>query len=591
MRRNGFIATLFVLALGGAAMPAAAQTSDARIQELIRAAAARAGATLGPNGELQQAAPQAGAAPSVRLTLDDAVKLALDRNLDIAVQRLNPQINDIAIASALAVYHPIATSTINTQSTSTPANNTLAGSNTAGAPVINKLGTFNGGVTQALPWLGSSLNVLLNNNRQTTSSLNTLYNPTFNTNWSAAYTQPLFRNLAIDSNRRTIQVSRINRDISDVALKSTIMNTLSNVRNAYWDYVFAVQSVDVAQQSVTLAEQLVRDNQTRVEVGTMAPIDVVQAQSQSATARQNLAVAQQTMQTAEVALKRLIVAGTQDPNWNAKLDPIDRPDFAPVAIDVEAAVKRALSERTDLEIAKKTTEMNDITLKFLRDQLKPQADLVATYGMVGLGGSQLITTGTGVNRTVTGSIPGGYTDALQTMLGNGCPSPASGLGCFPRWTVQVNFSYPLGASAQEAAVARSRVQLNQIQAQTRQIELQVATDVTNAAVIVQTNVQRVQAAQAARELAQKQLEAEQSKFEVGMSTNYNVIQSQRDLATAQNNELQSILNYRKSLVELERLQQTTLQSLNITILNAVATGGTGGGATTTGGGGGGGGGQ
>jgi len=235
--------------------------------------------------------------------------------------------------------------------------------------------------------------------------------------------------------------------------------------------------------------------------------------------------------------------------------------------------------------------MNDITLKFLRDQLKPQADLVATYGMVGLGGSQLITTGTGVNRTVTGSIPGGYTDALQTMLGNGCPSPASGLGCFPRWTVQVNFSYPLGASAQEAAVARSRVQLNQIQAQTRQIELQVATDVTNAAVIVQTNVQRVQAAQAARELAQKQLEAEQSKFEVGMSTNYNVIQSQRDLATAQNNELQSILNYRKSLVELERLQQTTLQSLNITILNAVATGGTGGGATTTGGGGGGGGGQ
>jgi outer membrane protein TolC len=117
--------------------------------------------------------------------------------------------------------------------------------------------------------------------------------------------------------------------------------------------------------------------------------------------------------------------------------------------------------------------------------------------------------------------------------------------------------------------------MSQVQAQVKQVELQVATDVTNAAVSARSNVERVEAAQAARELAQKQLEAEQSKFEVGMSTNYNVIQSQRDLATAQNNELQAVLNYRKSLVELERLQQTTLQNLNVTVINA------GGGATVT----------
>jgi outer membrane protein TolC len=130
----------------------------------------------------------------------------------------------------------------------------------------------------------------------------------------------------------------------------------------------------------------------------------------------------------------------------------------------------------------------------------------------------------------------------------------------------VNFSYPLGESSQEASVARARVQLNQVQAQVRQIELQVATDVTNAAINVQSGIERVQAAQAAREFAQRTLEAEQSKFEVGMSTNYNVILTQRDLATAQTNELQAILNYRKALVELERLQQTTLQNLNISLL-------------------------
>jgi outer membrane protein len=371
-------------------------------------------------------------------------------------------------------------------------------------------------------------------------------------------------------------VSKINRDISDVQLRSTITNTLSNVRNAYWDYVFAVESVDVAKQSVDLANQLVKDNQTRVEVGTMAPIDVVEAQSQAATQQQNLVTAQGAMRTAELALKRMIVSGTQDPNWNVQIDPTDRPDFRAESIDIEAAVRRALSERTDLDIAKKTVQENDVTLRFLSDQLKPQADFVGTYGLAGLGGSQLITTGQGVNRTVTGSIPGGYADALNSLFGRN----------FPRWTAQLNISYPLGQSSQQTSVARARVQLNQVNAQLKQIELQIATDVTNAAINVQSGVERVQASQAAREFAQKTLEAEQSKFEVGMSTNYNVILAQRDLATAQSNELQSVLNYRKSLVELERLQQTTLTNLNITVLSTAGGGTTGGGATggaTTGG--------
>jgi outer membrane protein TolC len=552
-----------VVALAGVVPAQAQQVSEARIRELIKQAAEHVTRDV---PQVPQTQP-AGSRPVVRLTLEDAVKFALDRNLDIAVQRLNPEINDIAIASIKTVYHPALTSTFSTQSTTNPANSTLAGSGQAGAGIVSDQATYNGGVAQSVPWGGGSFSVALNNNRVKTTSQNTLFNPTFNTNWSGIYTQPLLRNFAIDSTRQQLQVSKINRDISDVQLKSTITNTLSNVRNAYWDYVFAVQAVEVALQSVTLAEQLVKDNQTRVEVGTMAPIDVVQAQSQAAAARQNLAVAQQTRNTAELALKRLIVSGTQDSNWSAQLDPIDRPDFRPEAIDVEAAVRRALSERTDLDIARKNTQVNDVTLKYLNDQLKPQVDFVGTYGLVGVGGTQLIFEPgtTGVNRTPIGSIPGGYGDALSTLFHSN----------FPRWTAQINFSYPLGLSSQEASIARARVQLNQVQAQLKQIELQVATDVTNAAVTAQSNVDRVQAAQAARELAQKQLEAEQSKFEVGMSTNYNVIQSQRDLATAQNNELQAVLNYRKSLVELERLQQTTLQNLNITVINA------GGGTTTT----------
>jgi outer membrane protein len=286
----------------------------------------------------------------------------------------------------------------------------------------------------------------------------------------------------------------------------------------------------------------------------------VQAQSQAATQRQNLATAEGTRRTSELALKRLIVAGTQDSNWSAALDAVDRPEFIPEPVDVTAAVRRALENRTDLQQARKNLEVNDNTLEFLRNQTLPQADLVARYGLVGLGGTQFITTGTGVNRIVTGTIPGGYGDALNTLFGRN----------YPQWNVQLNVSYPIGTSSADATLARARVQQNQVSAQLRQIELQIATDVTNAATQVENNAERVQAAQAAREFAQRQLEAEQSKFEVGMSTNYFVVQSQRDLASAQNAELQAVLAYRRSLVELERLQQTSLSNANITILGSNA---------------------
>jgi outer membrane protein len=288
----------------------------------------------------------------------------------------------------------------------------------------------------------------------------------------------------------------------------------------------------------------------------MAPIDVIQAQSQAATQRQNLAVAQGTLRTNELILKRLIVSGTQDPNWSSTIDPTDRPDFAPVQVNVEDAVRRALSVRTDLAQVQKNLEVNNTTMKFLKNQTLPQADLSVRYGLAGQGGTSFRTSGSGVTQTIEEIFPGGYSDALSSLFDRR----------YPTWSIGVNVSYPIGTSAQEATYARAQLQSNQVEAQLRQIELQVATDVTNAATQVQNNIERVQAAQAAREFAQRQREAEQSKFEVGMSTNYFVVQSQRDLATAQNNELSAILAYRRSVVELERLQQTSTSSANITIL-------------------------
>jgi outer membrane protein TolC len=560
-----------VLTLGTRA--SAQNISEDRIKELIRQASDAA------QQQSQAFTPPPTPSDSgtqVELTLDDAVKLALERNLDIAVQRMNPELQDIAIASARSVYHPNLTSTFSKASQNQAPTSQLQLSQGGGGVVSDTL-TYNGGFAQQLPWFGGSVSATLNNSRLGTNSNNAFYNPQFNSLWTANYTQPIFKGLRIDSARQQIHVTRINRDISDVQLRATITNTVSNVRNAYWDYVYATQAVEVARASLDLADKLVQDNQTRVEIGTMAPIDVVQAQAQQATARQALVTAENTKRTTELALKRLIVAGTSDPNWSATLNPTDRPEFRPEPVDLEAAIRRALSERTDVAIAKKNLESNDVTLKFLHDQTLPEVDLSVNYGLQGVGGPYLQRSNTGVlGSNVTTVVPGGIADAFNSLFNNK----------YPRWTVGLNVSYPLGLTSQEAAVARARVQLNQVQAQIKQVELQVATDVTNAVINVRNTAEAVQAAQAARELSQQRLDAEQSKFEVGMSTNYFVVQAQRDLADARNSELRAILNYRKALVELERLQQTTLQSANITVLSAGGGGSTAVSAGNTGGAGG-----
>jgi len=552
------------LAAGLALAPARAfaqqRASDEHVRDLVRQAAAlvASGQTSALTSAQQGGQVNApGTGQKLALTLDDAVKLALDRNLDIAVQRLNPQISDLAYTSVSAAYSPSLTATLQSQSATNPSTNTITGG-TIGSGVTNGTGLVNGGITQNLSKGGGSYQFNLNNQRATSTAAISRYNPAYTPVWSGQYVQPLLRGFKTDATRQQLQVTKINRDITDVQLTSTITNTLSNVRNAYWDYVFAVQTVEIDRQAVDLANKLVEDNQTRVQIGTMAPIDVVQAQAQAATAQQTLVTAQAVQRNAELALKRLIVSGTQDPNWNATIDPTERPDFRPETIDIEAAIRRALSQRTDLTIAQKNVQANDVTLKYLADQTKPQADLNAQYGFSGVGGTQLVRTGNGIggDAPITTTIPGGYGDALSSMFGGGCP----------RWLVGVNISYPLGISAQKAAVARAQVQLSQVQAQLKQIELQVATEVTNAAINVRSNVERVQASQVARELAQRQLDAENSKFAVGMSTNYFVVQAQNQLATAQNNELQAVLNYRKALVELDRLQSTTLQNLNITVV-------------------------
>jgi outer membrane protein len=540
-----------------AAAPAFAQdrAEQARFDEIARNAAQQFAASKAEVEQTRPATPLTQPGQSVELTLDDATARGLERNLELAVERLNPQTFDLSLARIRAAYRPTFTSTFGQQSRINPPTSTLNG----GSIVDNDTTTYNTGLTQALPWFGGDFSFLFNNNKQVSSNTFLNYNPAFNSNFSATYVQPILRGFLIDSNRQQLRVTSLNRDISEVQLRGTVATTLASIRNAYWELLYGVQALDVAKGSLDLAEKLVQDNKARVEVGTMAPLDVVQAEAEAATRRQGVAQAEATLRTSELALKRLIVSGTDDPLWRSNIVPVDRPTFRPESLDVETAVRKALVERSDLEAARKTVEGNDITMRLMRDLTLPNLDLSAQYGAAGLGGTQYLRTTPGITGIITGEVPGGYADAWRTLTGRD----------YPNWNVALNLSYPIGQSAAQASYARARVQRNQSAAQLRSLELQVATDVTNAALQVESSLKSYEAATVARELAETRLQAEQSRFEVGLSTNFFVVQAQRDLATAQNSELRALLNYRRALVDFERVQQSpATRGATVTTINA-----------------------
>ncbi len=542
--RTMCIAALVVAAVASQARAQA--VSDARVLELLAQAKAQVQA------QTQQATKSAASGPTQNLTIDEAVKRALDSNIDLAVGRLNPQLQDLLNAETRGAYRPTVTSSFGDNWSRSQPTTQLSGGTSSLTGIQADTFSWAAGLSQALQFSGGTAAVSWTNSRANTTSNNAIINPLYQTALLATLTQPLIKNFRIDLNRETLATGSIALENANTSVRALIVNTIANTKNVYWDLVYAVQAVDSARMSLDLAQRLVDDNKVRVEIGTLAPLDVVTAQAEAATRQLTLVTILANQRTTEIALKRLIVSGTSDPIWNMTINPVDRPptDFSE-KIDLEAALRYALEKRTDLIIARKNLESSSVSLKYLHNQILPELDLTANYGAYGAGGDYLQRSAA-LGGAITGTIPGGYSDALSLMRKID----------YPRWSVGLNLTYPIGMSAADASLARAKVQYQQALAQLKSLELTVATDLTTQALTVQSDLESVQAAAAARELSKQKLDAEQSKFDVGMSTNYNVVLAQRDFIDAQNTELQAILNYRKALVDFQRKQETASSSGN-----------------------------
>jgi outer membrane protein TolC len=484
--------------------------------------------------------------PTLELSLDEAVKRALESNADIAVAKYNPEFSAEAVRGAQGIYDPFLSGTLKDGKQTSPASNAFSG----GAKVETKTLIYDAGLSQFLP-SGASVGLAFNNSRQDTNSVFATFNPSYSSTLTLSASQPLLKNFRLDSSRLNLRVTKKNKEISDLQFRETVVNTVASVKQLYYDLIYATDNLAAQRESLTLAQKLLGENRIKVRVGTLAPLDVVSAESEEATRAASVIAAEGALADAEDALKKAIFAKNEAATWEVRIQLSDRPTAEPVSVDVGAAIARALEKRTDIVAARAGLEKADLSLQFATSQKLPQLDLVASYGGVGLGGDQL--TRDGFGGPVISIVPGGYGDALSQVFGRD----------FPTWTVGVNVSYALRNRQAGAALAQARISRDQQLANLRRLELQVASEVRSAGRALETNYKLVESTRAARVLAEQRLDAEEKKFAAGMSTNFLVTQAQRDLAVAEVSQLQSIAGYRKSVINFERVQEAGPSSASL----------------------------
>jgi outer membrane protein len=510
---------------------------------------------------IQSAAAQANGAPGQpvrQLSIDDAVNLALEQNLGIQIQRLDPQVQDVGVAQARSFWVPTVTSSLQRNTQNQPATSALSPSYTNGSVSTTV------GASQLMARGGGNYSLSWANSRATTTNLFAAYSPQLQSTLTGSFTQPLGRNFKIDQVRQQVQISGKLRDLSDIQLKSTIIQTVRLVKDAYWDLVYAINNLNTQRQSLELAQRSLRDNEKRVQIGTMAPIDIVQAQAEVASNQQNVIVAEAGIRAAEDKLRGLVFDPATPNFWSMRLEPTDAAPFEDHSIDVDQAIRTALEDRLDLKQARNTMDQSDITIRYFRNQILPDINASVTYSTLAIGGAQLApvnfsSLGTGAIPTQTILSQRGYGSVLSDVLGS----------VYPQWTFGVQVGYPIGANTAQSNLARAKLQYQEAQTQYKNFEMQIVLQVREAARQVQTNQERVKSARASRDLQEKKLDAEEKKMAAGMSSPFFVFQAQRDLAQARTLEIQAISDYNKSLVDFEAVQQVP-QPLNgpVNVINA-----------------------
>ncbi len=474
------------------------------------------------------------------LSLNDAVQRAIDRNPDLAIVRLDSDVEIARVAETRGAYTPVFSTQFGRSRNVTPPTNLFLGD--AGVDEKDWFSTTR--IRQRLPWGAGTWSISWDAARTTTNSPISSLDPILQSGVELAFSQPLLKDRTIDATRQQYIVARRNQQNAELRYRESAVQTVAQVKRAYWALKAAVANVGVQQRSLELAQELAKQNRIRVGAGQIPPVDLVQAEVEVAQRRENLIQARTLADDAEDHLRRLIMEPSDATFWSIRLDPIDEPPDPNPFPDTDAAVAKALDRRLDLARASHDLENAKTNVEFLGNQRLPDVRLEASYRGSGLAGTQFLTTG-----VFPGTLIGTRDRSFGAALGQAFTSD------YPTWSAGVTVSYALGRSYEQASHARAQIERQQTVQRIASLRLEAAESVRQAARQVRSTAERVEAARAGAALAEQRHADEQRRYEVGLSTTFLVTQAQRDLLQAQVNLLQSTLDHQSAVVNFEAVQQ------------------------------------
>ena len=484
------------------------------------------------------------------LSLEECIVKALKNNLQVAVEVYNPEIADASLIQAKEFFIPRFDFNYGAQQTENPSYWWIQGAET----VTSKFRDYSISFVQQVP-TGGNFSLSLSRNKYDTNQAFQLINPRFESTVRFDFTQPLLKDFGFKVSRKEIIVAQNNLDISQQQLKSVLMDTIYRVQEAYWNLVYAIEDYNVKNQSLKLARDLLAKSEKEVEVGKLAPIEILNAEAVVASREADILQAEALIRMYEDSLKNIINVA-EEKGAPLRIIPRDKPTFAKKEVSLEEALEWALDNRPDLKMKQTEIGTKELNLSVAKNQMLPGLNLNLSYWSPGISGDRLIYSEnnplTGViERTEEGDPMDSLRDALKLLYNN--------------WSVSLTLSLPLSSIFTRADYVRAKMELEKSQLELENLEKQTQLEVRNAVRDIETSAKRVDAYRVARELAERRLEAEEKKLDVGLTTNYFVLQFQEELANARTQELKALVDYNLAWSKLEKALGLSLDKRNIKI--------------------------
>ena len=485
---------------------------------------------------------------SIVPSLNDAIIRALSNNVSIKVESFNSKVKKETIMERLSEFD----ATLGLELSTGRKTQQLASAFSSPNRMENDNDNWDLSLSQKLV-TGANYQFDFTNNRNKTNSATAGLNPSYSSEFQLSLTQPLLKNFGIDLNKRNIHIAKNEVDISDHEFKTKVIETVSEVENTYWDFVFTLGDLEVKQKSLERAKDFQRRVKAQVLVGTMAPIETLQAESEVASREEFLLTAQDAIDDNQDKLKNILNIDFSSPQGISPIYPSTQANVLIEDFDFNEILKMALSNRPDYLAKKKDLENKDILVKYQENQIYPSVDLVGSLGINGLSGEAItITSGTFQGTSAYG---GGYGNSLTDALSTN----------YYDWEFGVKFSYPLGNRSAKSKLSASRLEKAQLILGIKDLEKKIILEVRESARQLTTDSKRIKAATIAKKLAEEKLKAEEKKFEVGLSTSFNVLKFQEDLAEAQSNEIKTIIDYKQSRIRFRKSIASTLKHHDVTL--------------------------